>query len=132
DQLNQPSASPCLQGAPTCCNIFPATDNSGLSNAANNWLGAINCGALGCPPNGGWARFSSLSTLCRPSGDWALRANWQPISCAPGIGACCLPNGGCEVTSVANCAAQNGVYQGDNTTCGPVNRPQPMGPRGRL
>ena len=38
-------------------------------------------------------------------------------------GACCFPNGTCQVLTVANCSAQNGTYQGVNTQCG--NCPQP-------
>ncbi|TVS00385.1 MAG: DNRLRE domain-containing protein [Phycisphaerales bacterium] len=37
---------------------------------------------------------------------------------APGMGACCLPQG-CEITSPADCLALGGVYQGDGTGCTP-------------
>jgi spore coat protein A len=38
---------------------------------------------------------------------------------APGQGACCLPNGDCQVTSPAGCLQQAGVYGGDGSTCSP-------------
>lgn len=74
DDHNQQSGNPCFIAPPSCCNAFPTTDTSGLSNSTNNWLFGINCGAGGCPANGGWARFSQLPVFCRPSGDWNLRA----------------------------------------------------------
>ncbi len=38
---------------------------------------------------------------------------------APAVtGACCLPGGVCVTASPISCHTQNGVYQGDNTTCG--------------
>jgi hypothetical protein len=75
DDHNQQTGNPCTVAPPTCCNGFPTTDTSGLSNSANNWLHGIDCGQFGCPPpNGGWARFSQLPVFCRPTGDWNLRA----------------------------------------------------------
>jgi hypothetical protein len=32
-------------------------------------------------------------------------------------GACCWPDGGCSVTTAANCVQNGGTYQGDNTAC---------------
>jgi spore coat protein A len=36
-----------------------------------------------------------------------------------GPGACCLPNGTCEVISPATCLSLSGTYQGDGTSCTP-------------
>ncbi len=50
-----------------------------------------------------------------------------PISCAP-PGACCLPDGSCVPATQpggADCTAQGGVYQGDDTDCGSSSCPQP-------
>jgi hypothetical protein len=126
EQHNNQTGNPCLTGPATCCNAFPATDTSGLANAAGNWLFGLNCGQFGCPPNGGWARFSQLG-FCTPSGDWILRTNWQSVSCSPGIGACCLPNGTCEISTQTNCTSQNGLYRGDGTDCATANCPLPTG-----
>ncbi len=73
DAHNSPPADPCRASPPSCCNAFPTTDTSGLNSLPGNWLFGINCGALSCPANGGWASFSQLPTYCRPSGDWVLR-----------------------------------------------------------
>jgi hypothetical protein len=127
EQHNSQTGNPCFEGPPICCNAFPATDTSGLASAAGNWLSGLNCGTFGCPPNGGWARFSQLNSLCRPTGDWILRANWQPIACTPGVGACCLPSGTCQVISQSNCLAQSGLYRGDGVTCAAANCPLPTG-----
>jgi hypothetical protein len=82
DDHNAQSGSPCFTAPPTCCNAFPATDVSGLAAPGSNWLRAVNCGPLGCPPNGGWASFSQLQPgLCRPSGDWVVRATWESVNC---------------------------------------------------
>ena len=40
-------------------------------------------------------------------------------------GACCRPDGTCFEASQAFCTTSGGVYQGDGTTCGTVNCPQP-------
>ncbi len=127
DEHNQQTANPCLTSPPTCCNAFPVTDTGGLQQAANNWLYGVNCGQFGCPPNGGWARFSQLATFCRPSGDWVMRAAYTPLSCQPGVGACCLPDGSCSSSTQLDCAAAGGTYQGDGTLCGSVNCPAPTG-----
>ncbi len=127
DALNQPQNNPCLgQFDPTFAptkNVYPTVDADGLSQPSRNWLYGLNCGALGCPPNGGW---TSVST-CGISGDWVMNVSWSPINCTAGIGACCLPSGACQVTTIANCQSQSGTYQGDNTTCQQVSCPQPLG-----
>ncbi len=107
---NQPNGDPC--GAPpTCCNAFPATDNSGLNSAVNNWLFARDC--FGGAPEG-WNRFSSLG-LFQPSGDWIMRVTWQEVDCQPGVGACCYPDGTCAVALVDDCQNAGGQYMGDGT-----------------
>lgn len=78
DDHQQQTGNPCTVAPPPCCNAFPTTDASGVSNLANNWLFGINCGAFGCPANGGWARFSTLPGFCRPSSDWNLWATYLP------------------------------------------------------
>lgn len=125
DDHHQEPANPCTQSPPTCCNAFPCTDVSGLAQPTHNWLGAINCGAFGCPP--GFTRFSSLPIFCRPSGDWVMRMTWSSVNCVPAVGACCLPTGTCQVLSQNDCTASGGTYQGDGTLCGQVNCPQPTG-----
>ncbi|MCK4871521.1 MAG: hypothetical protein KAS72_02235 [Phycisphaerales bacterium] len=109
---NYQVGDPCLNPPPTCCNAFPATDVGGLNSTVNNWLYAIDCGAGGAPA--GWNRFSSLGVF-RPSGDWIMRVTWQEVDCQPGVGACCFPNGDCEVALVDDCQNAGGIYMGDGT-----------------
>ena len=125
DHHNQ-TGNPCSTSPPSGSNAFPTTD-IGLSQAAGNWLFGLNCGVFGCPPNGGWSTFQNLNFLCRPSGDWIMRMTWSPVNCSPAMGACCLPNGTCDLRTQGDCTLAGGVYQGDNTNCGSVNCPQPTG-----
>ncbi|MBX3364271.1 MAG: hypothetical protein KF866_05835 [Phycisphaeraceae bacterium] len=127
DEHNLQTQDPCVQAPPQTFNAFPVTDRSGLAAPAGNWLFGLNCGFLGCPPNGGWATFQQLNFLCRPSGDIVMKANWTRVNCQPGVGACCKPDGSCEPMLVADCAAINGVYQGDGVSCGSVQCPAPIG-----
>ncbi len=127
DDHNNGPANPCFASPPTSSNAFPVTDVSGLASPAGNWLYGLNCGIFGCPPNGGWASFHFLSAACRPSGDWVMRMTWSPVNCEPAAGACCLPNGMCEVRPASQCQPGQGVYQGDGTTCEGVNCPPPTG-----
>lgn len=114
DSHNNQTQNPCLIAPPSASNAFPATDTNGLNNPADNWLLAVNCGIFGCAS--GWTQFSNLG-LCTPSGDWALAATWTSLSCTPGVGACCLPDGSCSLDAQGNCEAAGGVFQGDGTVC---------------
>ena len=78
DGHHAPPADSCSGSPPTSSNAFPTTDASGLSRPADNWILGVNCGPFGCPPGGGWARFSQLPVFCRPSGDWVMRAMYHP------------------------------------------------------
>jgi hypothetical protein len=117
DKHNNQTQSPCLVAPPSSQNAFPTTDTTGLSQTNFNWLFGLNCGSFGCPPNGGWVRFGSLASFCRPTGDWVMRATWTSLSCTPGVGACCLPNGSCIIATTNDCAAAGGAFQGDGSTC---------------
>lgn len=121
DRHNNQTQNPCLIAPPSSSNAFPITDEASLDSPTNNWLFAVNCGPLGCPA--GWTRFSNLG-LCRPSGDWALAATWTSLSCTPGVGACCLPDGSCIQDAAGSCAAAGGIFQGEGTNCGGVTCPE--------
>ena len=127
DQHNAPSSNPCLIPPNQFLNAFPTTDVGGLAQPNRNWLRAINCGPFGCPPNGGWTTFGGLSTLCRPSGDWVIRAFWQRADCQPGVGACCYADGTCATALDTDCIVAGGTYQGDGVRCDEVNCPVPTG-----
>jgi hypothetical protein len=128
DRHNSPPANPCVSGPNPQRNAFPCTDVSGLAVPTANWLFGLNCGSFGCPPNGGWAKFSQLTAgICRPTGDWVSKTTWSSLNCTPGVGACCLPDGSCVTTTTGECAAAGGTFQGDGTTCAGTNCPQPTG-----
>ncbi|MDX2146195.1 MAG: hypothetical protein SFZ23_01635 [Planctomycetota bacterium] len=123
---NNQTSNPCVVAPPSQSNAFMATDVSGLAQPANNWLLGLNCGPFGCPANGGWSRFSNLASFCRPTGDWVARATWSPVTCVD-AGACCLPNGTCQILSSSDCQTQGGTYRGSGTECATANCPTPTG-----
>jgi hypothetical protein len=128
DEHHQQTGSGCSSGdIPSNRNAFPTTDVSGLAQAAKNWLRGINCGPFGCPANGGWSNFASLPFFCRPSGDWVMRANWTSLNCQAGVGACCLANGTCNLTTPQDCQGLGGTYKGDGTNCQTDTCPAPTG-----
>lgn len=117
DEHHNQTANPCFTAPPQTSNAFPVTDNPGLASPTGNWLFGLNCGFLGCPPNGGWVTFGALNSLCRPNGDWVLRASYTPINCTGEVGACCLNDGICLEISVADCNAVDGTFNGIDTSC---------------
>ncbi len=127
DHHNQQTQNPCFVAPPSCCNAFPVVDVSGLAFPQQNWLFGVNCGQFGCPANGGWAKFSSLGSGCRPTGDVVQRVTWSSVSCNPGVGPCCLPNGTCQVMTTSDCQSAGGTYQGDGTSCTGITCPTPKG-----
>ena len=127
DRHNNQTSNPCLVAPPTASNAFPTTDVSGLQRPTENWLFGVNCGSFGCPANGGWARFSQLPTFCRPTGDIVTRVTWSSIGCQPGTGACCLPDGSCEIREEFDCTNSGGTYRGEFTSCSTANCPTPTG-----
>ena len=110
---NNQTANPCFTAPPSSSNAFPTTDTGGLQQSAQNWIWMVSC-PLGC--GSGWKSFAQLPALCRPSGDWVIRATVTPMNCAAAQGACCV-GGNCAVGSAADCAAAGGIYRGDGTTC---------------
>lgn len=124
DEHNDQTANPCFTAPPVDSNAFPVTDTSGLASPTGNWLFGVNCGIFGCPPNGGWVTFGALNPLCRPSGDWVIRATYTPTTCTGEIGACCIDdgsNGVCLELSVADCNFVKGSFNGIGTTCAEFN-----------
>ncbi len=127
DRHHNQTSNPCLVAPPSTQNAFPTTDVGGLQAPSQNWLFGVNCGFLGCPPNGGWSSFADLNILCRPSGDWVMRATWTSLSCNQTLGACCLPNGACGLETANDCVAQGGLFEGDNVPCTNVECPPALG-----
>ncbi|MFU8827984.1 MAG: hypothetical protein ACNA8P_00960 [Phycisphaerales bacterium] len=117
DKHNNQTSNPCFVAPPSSSNAFPVTDTSGLANPTGNWLFGLNCGSFGCPPNGGWVSFAALNILCRPSGDWVIRATYTPTTCSEELGACCIFEGVCFETTQSECLSIEGVFNGIGTTC---------------
>jgi len=114
DQHNNQTQNPCTVAPPSSSNAFPTTDTSGLQQSSNNWLNLLNCGAFGCGV--GWKTFAQLPSLCRPSGDWVMRATYTPINCAAQQGACCVGTN-CAIATQAACQSSGGTYRGDGSIC---------------
>lgn len=127
DEHNSQTGNGCIFPPPENQNAFPTTDVGGLAQPSRNWIGAIDCGPAGCVPGGGFSTFANLIFLCRPTGDWVMRATWSSLNCQPGIGACCLPTGACSVESDVDCNALNGAFQGEGTDCVGIMCPEPTG-----
>jgi hypothetical protein len=117
DQHNNQTQNPCFFSPPATSNAFPVTDTSGLANSAGNWLFGVNCGPFGCPPNGGWVSFAALNPLCRPSGDWVIRATYTPTTCTTVLGACCTSDGVCFELTQADCISVEGLFNGVGSVC---------------
>lgn len=139
---NEQTGTGCTSAPPSNRNAFPVTDNTSsacgigyaqLNQPTRNWLFGINCGSLGCPPNGGWSTFANLQadvnfgpgacvTGCRPRGDWVIRATWDPVNC-PGVpGGCCFGTFGCvDVLDAAGCITAGGTFIGPGLTCQDAN-----------
>lgn len=117
DKHNNQTANPCFTAPPSTSNAFPVTDISGLANPTGNWLFGLNCGSFGCPPNGGWVNFAALNILCRPTGDWVIRATYEPTTCSEEIGACCIFDASCFEMTQSECDSVEGVFNGIGTTC---------------
>lgn len=121
DEHNNQTQNPCFFAPPQASNAFPVTDTSGLANSTGNWLFGLNCGSFGCPPNGGWVNFAGLNSLCRPSGDWVIRATYTPTTCTDDLGACCVSDGVCFELTQAECLSVEGVFNGVGTVCADFN-----------
>lgn len=110
----------CCPPTPNC-NLFPTTDATAQGQAPNfptrNWLWARPCpGATGlCAVQSGWHQTGSIGI----SGDWNIRVAFTPSDCVEPVGSCCVAGGTqCfDNLTAAECAAQSGTYQGDNTSC---------------
>ncbi|MEM9167292.1 MAG: hypothetical protein AAGB48_09765 [Planctomycetota bacterium] len=124
DEHNNQIGNGCFPAPSQTANAFPMTDTDG-ANQTQNWIRAIDCGPLGCPP--GWSSFAQFPPLCTPSGDWMIRATWTSFTCSDDTGACCEDDGSCSELTQSECVASGGDYQGDGTTCAGVTCPLPTG-----
>lgn len=139
DHNNEPTGACTCSGLgqlpAVCCppsqstNTFPASDADGHTSAVNNWLFARTCpgasGICNLLAPAGWHNFTALGM---PTGDWVIRATYEPFGCSLPTGACCLQNGTQCAPGITQsaCLSAGGVYRGDGTNCS-TPCPQPTG-----
>jgi hypothetical protein len=87
---------------------------TGTNPGPYNWSGANNFG---------WAAVGVMDPTQLSMDLGTLNFVFETT----GTGACCFPNGSCQVMAANDCTAQGGAYQGDNSDCASVFCPQPMG-----
>lgn len=121
--------------------VASATAEVGFAEEPANWGSAqlaqdVRDWLANPSSNAGWIVIGNEGTnqtakrfASREYFDIALRPVLLVDYTPPGgtNGACCLPSGTCITTSATSCAAQGGVYQGDNAPCTPNPCPQPTG-----
>lgn len=129
---------PVLIGA--CC--FPNGSCSALTlgacvSAGGTFQGnGTSCATASCPVASGPCCFVATGNCIKISAGNCLLAGGIPgpagQSCAGYVcfpeGACCLPNGDCvNGVSPSECAALNGFFQGNDTSCAVITCPEPEG-----
>lgn len=102
-------------------NVFYTWSSPQLQSDVESWVNdpASNFGWImrgDETSTGNTKRFSS-----RQNGDPAHDPRLVIDYIVPPTGACCLPNGVCQTLTSTQCAAQNGDYQGYNTSCEDVS-----------
>jgi|GEM_PF-686765 len=111
--------------APSATLSVPAVANVAYQWSSASLIADVQSWVEGSAVNAGWVirgdeaastnlrRFASRETAT-PANRPSLQVTF--LATAP-TGACCLPDGTCDTLTAAQCAAQGGVYQGDNTAC---------------
>ncbi|MEW6250493.1 MAG: hypothetical protein AB1716_07585 [Planctomycetota bacterium] len=78
---------------------------------------------MSAPTGDGRSWFNSGSGLTQETYDLALCLAAEPL----GAGACCLPDGTCQVLTSAQCQAVGGVHRGEGVPCDPNPCGTPLG-----
>ncbi|HUU86007.1 MAG TPA: hypothetical protein VM243_21125 [Phycisphaerae bacterium] len=123
-------AAACVPRGACCANDGSCTDGPGADCTAGLYAGdGTTCADTTCVPRGACclgsgACLESEAANCFGTyrGDGTSCATVSCPQPPPPTGACCLYAGGCSVGTAAACV--NGVYQGNNTTCGEPGRQQ--------
>lgn len=106
---------------------FIEHNNDGVDNSVNNWaaLGGAaeyqiqwQAPAADAGPVTFWAAANAINNNFSPSGDHVYTTSIV-VQGPPPQGACCLPDGTCERTEEAECAASGGAFTVD-AECGAV------------
>lgn len=106
---------PCIEPPDSSANAFPTTDVSGLASPTGNWISAVD-GAF-CVCGVGWFSFQDFPSICTPTGDWVMRSTFTPAECAGAQGACCYPDGSCDLLTVVDCSVLGGEWSGAGIDC---------------
>lgn len=151
--LSYDSAQILLLGQGPCADFELATSNWPLpgEGTAVTWNSARTTSLIEVYWFAGYNYYGNPQQFCLAAhptqganfADDAVPANLDPIGAlgclgfnmvgsAPclvvdQLGACCLPNGSCQITDRDSCAAQQGQYQGDGSGCDPNPCPPPPG-----
>lgn len=123
--LNATTQNPCLNPLPTCRADVAPVGGNGVVNVDDLLAVILTWGQTGPPrPQGDTAPPPNGNCTVNVDDLLTVITSWG--ACPPRLGACCFPDGHCsDSQSVAACQGANGVYQGDNSTCGQVICPQP-------
>jgi hypothetical protein len=117
-----PTGACCF--SPTSCQILAQDDcaNSGGTYSGDNVPCTPSpCSRGACCTSTGCA----VTSEAQCNGTFLGNGTTCPSTC-PLPGACCYPNGTCQMATVlGQCLDTDGVYQGDNTTCGTASCAQP-------
>jgi hypothetical protein len=76
------------------------------------------------PTEGGWFSDDSTPPVQDPIADYAclgfgVDPGYLPCPVSGEVGACCLPDGSCQVMTEGACAGEEGIWQGGGSDCDP-------------
>ena len=117
-----------------CCNNGGACEISLQDGCASPsvWHGEwTTCGPNPCPQPGVCCTSDGscavvLEANCGLSNTWHGEwTNCVPNPCTQPSGACCFPDGLCQIRTLSQCLEQSGIYQGGSVPCEPNPCPQP-------
>jgi hypothetical protein len=93
---------------------------SNIVNTATDFLDAV---AIGSSPNRSFTAVGNTATTGAEATFTINRLNYIPGGVT---GACCITaTGNCITTNAAGCTTAGGVYQGNGSSCGSIQCPQP-------
>ncbi len=105
----------CAGDVQACCYSADVNDN-GITNFVDVQL-IIQC--YGQPPTG--ARYqmdvNCDCTIDQDDADVAICVFQGGMDCCTPTGACCQPDGSCQIVTQAQCDTQGGAYHGDDAQC---------------
>lgn len=119
----------CYFGSIYQMNCPPTWIDDGECDCACQFADNADCGSsCSCPSACVWCWCNTTAQGACPSswyndGECDCACQFADVDC-PGVtptGACCYPNGSCNMTTSASCSGGGGTYRGDNVTCAQAN-----------